>query len=181
MKRWDVFISYASEDKEEIARPLAETLRKMGYEVWFDEFSLKLGDSLRRSIDRGLAESRYGVVILSKHFFEKHWPNHELNGLAAIEVGGEKVILPIWHGVTHADAVAYSPPLADKKAANTTKGMTCVIEEIADVLNHPIAEASQSKLRQGEENPRTTISRQVAPSFVLYSERRWETTIHPHG
>jgi hypothetical protein len=166
-KRWDVFISYASEDKEEIARPLAETLRKMGYEVWFDEFSLKLGGSLRRSIDRGLAESRFGVVILSKHFFAKHWPNHELNGLAAIEVEGEEVILPVWHGVTHADVVAYSPPLADKKAVGTTKGMACVIEEIAAVLNHPIAEASQSKLQQAEENPRATISRQVTPSFVF--------------
>ncbi|MGD1103761.1 MAG: toll/interleukin-1 receptor domain-containing protein [Terriglobia bacterium] len=166
-KRWDVFISYASEDKEEIARPLAETLRKMGYEVWFDEFSLKLGDSLRRSIDRGLAESRYGVVILSKHFFAKHWPNQELNGLAAIEGEGEEVILPVWHGVAHADVVAYSPPLSDKKAVSTKKGIVCVIEEIAAILNHPIAKASQSKLRQAGENPRTTISRQVTPSFVF--------------
>src|SRR5437867_11556144 len=67
-KRWDVFISHASEDKEEIAHPLAEALTNGGFAVWYDKFTLKLGDSLRASINRGLAESRFGVVILSKHF-----------------------------------------------------------------------------------------------------------------
>ena len=47
-KEYDVFISHASEDKEEVARPLAEALRKNGLSVWYDEFELKIGDSLRR-------------------------------------------------------------------------------------------------------------------------------------
>jgi TIR domain len=79
---WDVFISHASEDKEAIARPLAEALVNAGLKVWYEAFSLKLGDSLRQSIDRGLAQSRYGVVILSPNFFEKQWPQRELNGLS---------------------------------------------------------------------------------------------------
>ncbi len=52
-------------------RPLAESLRKENVEVWYDEFSLKLGDSIRQSIDKGLRQSRFGVVVLSKSFFEK--------------------------------------------------------------------------------------------------------------
>jgi TIR domain len=151
-KRWDVFISHASEDKIEIARPLAEGLRDLGYDVWYDDFSLRLGDSLRGSIDRGLAESRYGVVILSEHFFAKHWPNQELNGLAAIEVGGKAVVLPVWHGVTHADVVQYSPTLADRKAVSTTLGIECVIKAIDAVLNPPIAQDLQDELRHAEEN-----------------------------
>ena len=51
---WDVFISHASEDKEAIARPLAEALRSHGLRVWYDEFALRPGNSLRESIDRGL-------------------------------------------------------------------------------------------------------------------------------
>jgi len=69
----DVFICHASEDKDAIARPLAEALRERGHVVWFDEFELEIGDSLRQEIDRGLARSRFGVVILSPSFFEKKW------------------------------------------------------------------------------------------------------------
>ena len=68
---WDVFISHASEDKEGFVRPLAKSLRQRGLRVWYDEFTLKVGDSLRRSIDRGLARSRYGVVVISPNFLRK--------------------------------------------------------------------------------------------------------------
>ena len=94
-RQWDIFICHATEDKEEIARPLAEALGARNLAVWFDERSLTVGDSLRRSIDEGLANSKFGIVILSPRFFEKHWPQQELNGLAAKEVGGAKVILPV--------------------------------------------------------------------------------------
>jgi hypothetical protein len=70
-RRWDVFICHASEDKDNFARPLAEGLRREGLSVWFDEFTLKVGDSLRRSIDHGLGYSRFGVVVLSPAFFAK--------------------------------------------------------------------------------------------------------------
>src|SRR5690349_18227727 len=96
---WDVFISHASEDKDAVARPLAEALTKGGARVWLDEHELKLGDSLTGKIDHGLARSRFGVVILSDHFFAKKWPRAELAGLRAMEEDGKKVILPIWHGV----------------------------------------------------------------------------------
>ena len=95
-KQWDVFIAYASEDRESVAGPLAKHLGKMGVTVWFDQTELNLGDSLREKVDEGLANCRYGIVILSKYFFGKHYPKRELNGLAQREIDGEKVILPIW-------------------------------------------------------------------------------------
>jgi hypothetical protein len=130
-EEWDVFISHASEDKDEIARPLAEALRAKGLRVWYDEFSLTVGDSLRKSIDQGLAHSRFGVLILSKHFFEKHWPELELNGLATREVGGKKVILPVWHNVGFDEVRRYSPTLADRLAVITKKnGLDAVVAEL---------------------------------------------------
>jgi hypothetical protein len=132
--QWDFFISHASEDKQEIARPLAEALVAQGLRVWYDDFSLKVGDSLRASIDRGLAHSRYGVVILSNHFFAKHWPQQELNGLATREVGGKKVILPVWHQIGAEEVRASSPLLADRKAAKTSEGLKRVIAEILDAV-----------------------------------------------
>jgi hypothetical protein len=68
---WDVFISHASEDKEDFVRLLAERLRTHGLRVWYDDFTLTVGDSLRRSIDRGLARSRYGIVVISPNFLRK--------------------------------------------------------------------------------------------------------------
>jgi hypothetical protein len=64
--------------------------------------SLKLGDSLRRAIDKGLTRSRSGVVVLSKAFLlARNWPQYELDALAEREMAGnDKVLLPVWHGVT---------------------------------------------------------------------------------
>jgi Domain of unknown function (DUF1883)/TIR domain len=92
---WDVFISHASEDKDAVARPLAEHLRDLGVSVWLDAFELRIGDSLRRKIDAGLAGSRFGVVVLSRSFFRKGWPQYELDGLVTRYVSGEQSLLRI--------------------------------------------------------------------------------------
>src|SRR5258707_10987988 len=98
--QYDVFIAHASEDKNDVAKPLAEALRSYGVRVWYDAFTLKLGDSLSRSIDDGLANSNFGLVILSPSFFAKNWPEYELRGLTAKEIGGRnKEILPLLYQV----------------------------------------------------------------------------------
>ena len=118
---YDVFISHASEDKKALVEPLANFLVGLGANVWFDKLTLEPGDSLSRSIDRGLAQSRYGLVVLSKAFFEKPWPEYELRGLVSREIGKDKVIIPIWYGVTKDDVNAFSPPLGDKLALNASE------------------------------------------------------------
>lgn len=115
-KEYDFFISHATEDKESFVRPLAELLIKNGHKVWYDEFQLKVGDSLRKKIDEGLKFSKYGIAVLSRDFFKKNWPEYELNGLVAREMNGVKVILPIWHNVTRDEVLSFSPTLADKVA-----------------------------------------------------------------
>jgi len=131
---WDVFISHAGEDKVEVARPLTEALITAGLRVWLDENELQLGDSLRAKIDHGLAHSRFGVVVLSPSFFAKHWPQQELNGLAALESSSRKVLLPVWHGVDHDYVAQFSPILADRVAANTGNGIAVVAGQIVSAL-----------------------------------------------
>ena len=87
---WDLFLSHASEDKEDVARPLHKLLVGKGLRVWYDEMTLSLGDSLRRKIDEGLANSRYGLVILSPSFFAKEWPQKELDGLVGVRTARRK-------------------------------------------------------------------------------------------
>ena len=125
---FDVFISHASEDKEEVVRPLATALQTAGLSVWYDEFELRIGDSLRRKIDKGLASSRFGVVIFSGAFFKRGWPEYELDGLVTRAVSGEQIILPIWHNISKREVMDYSPSLADRLARSTT---THTVEEIA--------------------------------------------------
>jgi hypothetical protein len=133
---YDAFISHASEDKVSLVRPLAKALEKMGFHIWYDEFELTVGDSLRQSIDKGLVNSRYGIVILSQSFFNKNWPQYELNGLTAREIEGKKVILPVWHNITKDEILRYSPPLADKVATVTTGNtMTRVAKALAKALS----------------------------------------------
>ncbi|MCP1471661.1 small-conductance mechanosensitive channel [Sphingobium sp. OAS761] len=116
---YDVFISHASEDKESFVRALADRLTQCGLTVWYDDTTLKWGDSLRREIDKGLARSRFGVVVLSESFFRKEWPQRELDGLVQLETAGRSRILPIWHKVSKDEVAAFSPTLADKVALNT--------------------------------------------------------------
>lgn len=133
---WDVFISHASEDKDAVVRPLAAELRGRGLRVWYDEYELKIGDSLRTSIERGLAGSRRGIVIISTSFFAKHWTKEELGGLTALEAAaGEHRLLPVWHNVSHVEVARFSPMLADRVAATTSQPIPQLAVRLIESLN----------------------------------------------
>ena len=131
VKTYDFFICHASEDKDDLVRELAELLRAGGARVWYHEFTMKVGSRLRREIDRGLANSRFGIVVVTEHFFAKEWPQKELDGLFSLDTQEQSRILPVWHKVTKDEVARRSPTLADIVALNT--GIQS-IGEIADEL-----------------------------------------------
>lgn len=134
-RTWDVFISHATEDKESVAKPLSDALEGLGVRVWLDSNTLRIGDSLRRKIDEGLASSTWGVVIVSRSFLAKEWPQYELDGLVTRQNSGEQVILPIWHEITKDEIVRVSPSLADKVALSTaTNTLADIASQIAEVV-----------------------------------------------
>ncbi len=143
-REYDVFISHASEDKDDIVRQLAHALKEAELSVWYDEFELKIGDSLRRKIDKGLANSRFGIVVLSHAFFNKGWPNYELDGLVSRTVTGEQILLPIWHNISKQEVIEYSPSLADKLARSTS---THTVEEIAEEIVEVITQHKDSTIQ----------------------------------
>ena len=154
-KRWDAFISHASEDKDSFVRPLAEALQKSGLEIWFDETTPKVGDRLREAIDYGLSKSRYGIVVLSKHFFAKDWTREELEGLTTKEIGGVKVILPVWHEVTRDEVAKHSPTLAGRLAARSQDGLEKVVRQLREAMGKespkPLESAKKNELPVDEE------------------------------
>lgn len=132
---WDVFISHAGEDKASVAIPLHEALTARGVKVWLDKGELRIGDSLRRKIDYGLAHSSFGVVVFSKSFFAKGWPQYELDGIVGLSVAGKQRMLPIWHEISKDEVESQSPSLADKIARTTgTSTITEIADEIVEVV-----------------------------------------------
>lgn len=130
-----LFISHASEDKDDFVRPLTEKLKEAGIVYWFDEHSLSVGDGLRESIDQGLRNSAYGLVILSKNFFKKKWVSKELGGLFAKEISqGRRVILPVWYDISYQEIVDESPLLADVFGIQHRGDLDATVREICKVL-----------------------------------------------
>jgi hypothetical protein len=119
-----------------VVRPLVYALQSEGLTVWYDEFEMKIGDSLRRKIDKGLVNSKFGIVVLSKDFIKKGWTNYELDGIISKAVTGEQVVLPIWHNITKKEVIDFSPSLADKLARNTASyTVEEIATEIAELIN----------------------------------------------
>jgi hypothetical protein len=137
-KKYDAFVCYASEDKDEVATPLAEQLKTHhGLDIWFYDFSVHLGDSESQRIDEGLTNSKHGIVILSKNFFKKKklWPKAELYALMTRHITSKKgVILPILHNISKREVAKYSAELAGLAELKTSEG----IPTISDKLNREI-------------------------------------------
>ena len=132
---YDVFLSHASEDKDEIARPLAVMLQERGLRVWYDEFELRIGDNLVAKLNAGISASRFGIIVLSDAFFAKRWTNHELDSLEYLAVTEDRVLFPIWHNITASEVRVYRPSLANIFARSTA---TYTIEEIANDIHKTI-------------------------------------------
>ncbi|MCH7936972.1 MAG: toll/interleukin-1 receptor domain-containing protein [Proteobacteria bacterium] len=157
-----MYIAHASEDKEPFVRELADALDNH-VRVWYDDFTLTVGDSLREKMDEGLAKSRFGVVVLSRNFFSKHWPKQELNGLATRERDGQKVILPVWLDIDRDEVADSSPMLADRLAARAEDGLEKVVTDLLEAMDVEArvdvdedpgdANESESPLAQAGEGP----------------------------
>jgi hypothetical protein len=186
MHKYDAFICHATEDKEDFVRPLAKRLTDAGCKIWYDEFSMEVGDSLRRSIDRGLIDSRFGIVILSPSFFAKQWTQRELDGLVSKEMEGRKVILPIWHKVSWDDVNRYSPPLADKLALKTAEqSMDEIVASLVRVLNPDIPPDAGKRERttantSRPEAPGTPAQPQPQPDAPQGVEWEWVIPLRYH-
>lgn len=130
------FISHDSRDKDALVRELAHKMTQLMCPVWYDEFSLKVGDSLRATIEKGLREARKCVLVLSPNFLGNNgWTKAEFDSIFTREILEQKnVILPVWHNVDARSVYEYSPRLADKVGLPSTLG----IEELARRLTNAI-------------------------------------------
>lgn len=136
------FISHDSRDKDLIARPLAIKLTTMMCPVWYDEFSLKVGDRLRESIEKGLKETKKCILILSENFLTNNgWTKVEFNSVFTREIiENTDLVLPVWCGVDKQQIYNYSPSLVDKVGLNWELG----VDRIAALLRNAIVTESNN-------------------------------------
>lgn len=135
-----VFISHASEDKENLVRELAATLVSKGIDVWYDEYEIKPGKSIRESIDRGLSSCDIGLVIFSKKYFDKTWTIWELNGFVQKLLSSNGKLIPVYYNISHEELLKISPSLADIMGLVYKGDVKSLSKEIFDVIypNKPI-------------------------------------------
>jgi len=135
------FISHDSRDKVDVARPIALGLSKMRCPVWYDEYSLKVGDSLRASTEKGLKECKKCVLILSPHFLgNTGWTKTEFDSVFTRQIlEGSNVVLPVWCGVTKQQVYEFSPSLADRLAVRWDEGIEEVLRKLYRAIEPPLS------------------------------------------
>lgn len=127
---FDVFISHASEDKEEFVEPLSKILVEHNIRIFYDKESIDWGDSIPTKIDKGILHSKICLLIISPNFIRKKWTQREKDAFMMLD---DKKILPIWHKVSKDEVQNFSPTIAALKALNTAD---YTLEEIATKLQH---------------------------------------------
>jgi hypothetical protein len=126
------FISHDFRDKDAVAGPIAMGLSNLLCPVWYDEYSLKVGDRLRESIERGIRECEKSVIVLSHNFLNNPgWSKVEFNSIFTREIIETKdVVLPVWVDVTKEQVFEYCPSLVDRLAVQWARGVEVVVREL---------------------------------------------------
>lgn len=164
MNKADFFISHASEDKDSVVRDLANNLMMNGALVFYDEYSIKLGDSLSDSINKGITNSNHAIIVLSKYFFEKGWTNAELQALFNKSLREQFKMLIIYHEIDHTQVAEKYPLLADIKGIDSSVG----IEKISQALFEAISKKGQlAYLKHGFERKKEELDEGFSISMLV--------------
>ncbi len=130
----DVFLSYASEDGDAIARPLKERLEQRHVSVWFDRDRMPAGTRTARGIDGGLRQARLFVSLLSRRYFDKHWTNEELDTALSLEEDRPEFVFPVLHGLSVKELREHRAMVANRIAADLGAGLDDVVTKIVAKL-----------------------------------------------
>lgn len=131
----DIFLCHAWEDRKTTAKNLTDLLVENGTSVWFSENEVLLGTNLLREIDKGLAASRVGIVLVTKSFLKRI----QGNGIADKELSAllsRDQLIPVLDGVTFEELFNVSPLLASRSGLNTSEE---TMEDIANKLSEVVS------------------------------------------
>ncbi len=132
--RRDVFLCHAWDDRSGAAKELHDLLESRGVSVWFSEKDVALGTSLLREIDKGLAKSRVGIVLVTPALLARVQgegiADKELSALLARDL-----LVPIVHDTTYEALREVSPLLGSRSGLSTTEdSMTDIAAKLAELV-----------------------------------------------
>lgn len=130
----DVFLCHAWDDRREAATDLCNLLEDRGVSVWFSEKDILLGKPFLREIDRGLAQSRTGLVLVTPSFLKRvnnqGVSDKELSALLARDL-----LFPVVHGITYDELREVSPLLGSRNGLDTAEdSMETVADKVAELV-----------------------------------------------
>ncbi len=140
---YDAFISHAVEDKIPIANELCARLEMAGLKIWYSGKELGVGDSIEKTIEKGLNRSRYGIVIFSPTYLAKNWTIREFYTLLAKEIEEQKVILPVLYNITLDELKNKDLLMADRFAVNADLGLDFVVDRLVREIRKPKLEKAK--------------------------------------
>ena len=116
-KKYDVFISHASRDKEEYVDELNEEIKKLGVNIFYDSDVIKWGDNWKEAILAGIEQAEFAIIVISENFFGREWTEKELNDfLTRQNESGQTIVLPILHNVSVQQMKEKYPKLSEIQA-----------------------------------------------------------------
>lgn len=137
----DIFLCHAWDDRKGAAKELHELLENRDVAAWFSERDARLGSKLLREIDRGLANSRVGIVLVTPAFIDRI----RAEGIADMELSAllaRDLLVPIVHGTTFEALRLVSPLLASRSGLSTDEN---TMAEIADKLKELVRDIPEQE------------------------------------
>ena len=131
----DAFLCHAWDDRKGAAKELHDLLEASGVKVWFSEKDLGLGVPMMRAIDKGLANSRVGLVLVTPAMLDR-LPKESVadKELSALLAGNR--LVPIVHNTTYESLRNVSPMLASRTGLDTSEdSMAVVAQKIAELVS----------------------------------------------
>lgn len=122
LPEYDVFISHANKDKEDLIEELYQSLNALGVKIFYDKESLEWGDNWKDRILKGTKKAEFAIIVISENFFDREWTERELaEFLNRQNRNGQKLILPILHNITAEQLKGKYPLVADIQAIDSSK------------------------------------------------------------
>ena len=133
-ERRDVFLCHAWDDRKGTATELHDLLESLGVSVWFSEKDIVLGSPFLREIDKGLAMSRVGIVLVTPALL-KRVPNAGVSDKELSVLLARDLLVPVMHNTTYDALRDVSPMLASRNGLDTAVDpMATVAEKIAELI-----------------------------------------------
>jgi len=130
----DLFLCHAWDDRRGVATELNDLLEAEGLSVWFSEKDILLGQPFMREIDRGLAKSRTGLVLITPALLERV-NNRGVSDKELSELLARDLLIPIVHGTTYEEVRKVSPLLGSRNGLDTAEdSMKAIVTKIAELV-----------------------------------------------